>query len=80
MKEIQTALNNLLPADEIEIGRCQRMVDAGARDGMTSKNLFVFLCLLLNVVPAVAKQELLVDGMPFSETLRVLAELKAIGN
>jgi len=54
-------LEELLPTPEEEIGKCQRIIDAGARDGMT------------------AKQELLVDGMPFSESLRVITELKMVG-
>lgn len=77
MKKIQASLQDLLPSDETETGRCQRMVDAGARDGMTGELDALVLVDVLST--CVAKQELMVDGMEFSETLRVLAELKSIG-
>lgn len=61
MTNVFRYLEEFLPTDDEEIGKCQRIVDAGARDGMT------------------AKQELLVDGMPFTESLRVISELKMVG-
>ena len=39
---ITEALNECLPSDELETVMCQRMIDAGARDGITGKNeLFI---------------------------------------
>ncbi len=58
VEAVKSYVNALLPTDEEEMNKCVRIVNAGARDGLT------------------AKQELMVDGMPFSKSLEVLNELR----
>jgi hypothetical protein len=55
---VKSYVDAFLPTDEEETNKCKRIVDAGARDGLT------------------AKQELMVDGMPFSKSLDILNELR----
>jgi hypothetical protein len=59
-EEIRQCICKALPSDEEEQLKCARIVDAGARDGVSG---------LL---------EECVDGMPISESLRVLQALRDI--
>ena len=57
---VTQTLEKFLPSDQDEINMCERMVAAGARDGVTGQ----MVCS--------------VDGMPLSESLRVLGEMRCI--
>lgn len=60
LQHVHDVINSLLPTNEEEMAKCQAIVEAGARDGLT------------------AKQEMMVDGMPFDESIRVMNELRSI--
>lgn len=59
-KNRQEAVLKCLPSSEIENNIMSRLVNSGARDGLTGR------------------QEMMVDGMPFEESIKVLNDLKVI--
>jgi len=59
-KNKEEAINKCLPSTKIEKNILKRLIESGARDGLTGK------------------QEMMVDGMPINESIKVLDDIKYI--
>lgn len=59
-RSIEEAISKCLPSSSVEKNILRRLVESGARDGLTGK------------------QAMMVDGMPFEDSVKVLNDLKVI--